>query len=203
GAITRYASDVLGISVVVRASGGTEGALTLPASAQAGVDAAVEVAGVTYAALLQGGAASVSLGDGAISGDLSADIQDASLGAFVLLQPGASPADASQALNLALSTYPGLAGLPFTLQEVTGPGGSSQPAGLGGGKLALPTPPSGGGATYLFSAYTEQTEVDVRSGQARAVALAAMVGVSPGGAGRVSVFAVVGKGTLAAALSPP
>ncbi len=58
---------------------------------QGDVDAAISVAGVSYGAVLQQGAALLSLGSGAISGELSVDIQDASLGAYTLIQTGSSP----------------------------------------------------------------------------------------------------------------
>ncbi|MFQ5578470.1 MAG: hypothetical protein ACE5G8_15925, partial [Anaerolineae bacterium] len=203
-AISRYAADVLGISVEVVTAGSKSGEVTLPPSAEASVEAAVTLAGATYAGVLQGGAASVSLGEGEISGDLNADIQDASLGAFALLRPGPLPAAEAEALNIVRAAFPALSDWPFVLQEIAGEGGSSQPAGLGGGpgKLTLPTPQGGGlqsseGAIYIFLAQTEQTELDVRSGQAKVVTAAALAGVSPGGAGRVNVFAVVGKGSLA------
>ncbi len=184
-AVRQYAGAALGIEVEVLAAGGREGQVTLPPSAQAEVDAAVRLAGVTYAALLREGAASVSLGAGSISGDLSADIQDASLGAFSLLRDGRLPANPDEALNLVRSTFPGVSHLTFTRQE----------ASAGAGPLA-----GGGAQGYVFSAHTEQSEVDVKSGQAKVVAVGALAGVTPAGVNRVNVFVVLGKGALAGSI---
>ena len=92
-AIESYAQQTLGIQVEVQRVGGRSGTITLPEVAQEDVNAAASLAGMTYAAALADGFASVSLGDGAISGDLTADIETASLGAFVLSQAGQLPAD--------------------------------------------------------------------------------------------------------------
>lgn len=107
--IRRYAERVLGIEVVVRQAGGVTGTLGLPAPAQASVDAAVSLAGATYMATLEGGLASVSLGDGQVSGDLQADIDGASLGVFVMVHDGGLPDSGGGALNLIRQTFPGLA----------------------------------------------------------------------------------------------
>jgi len=185
-AVRQYADAVLGINVEILAAGGREGQVTLPPSVQADVDAAVSLAGATYAALLGDGAASVSLGAGDISGDLDADIQDASLGAFSLLRDGRMPATADEALDLARATFPGAANFAFTRQAA--------PSG-GGGPLA-----GGGVQSYIFSAHTEQSEVDVKSGQAKVVAVGALVGVIPAGVNRLNVFVVLGKGALAGSI---
>lgn len=186
-AVRQYAGSVLGINVDVLAAGSREGDLTLPPAAQASVDAAVSLAGVTYAALLSDGAASVSLGDGGISGDLTADIQDASLGAFSLLRDGHPPANPDDALNVVRATFPGVANYSFTQQEA--------PSGGGG-----PLSGAAAGQSYLFSAHTEQSEVDIKSGQAKVVAVGALVGVIPAGVNRMNVFVVLGKGALSGSI---
>ncbi len=200
--VVQYAADVLGAPVTVESAGektGT-GTLTLPPTVQSGVNAAVSIAGETVAAVLNNGAASVSLGDGAISGDIQADVQDASLGAFVLQQNIALPPNADSALALVRSTFPGIAGLPFEWQQ------RAQNAPSGAGKLLLPTPPGGsprpaGNRTeFIFTASTRQNELDVHNGQAKMVAISAVVGILPGVGGSVEVFAVVGKGSLAGAV---
>jgi len=206
-AITQYAANVLHVNVEVVVAGSKAGDVPVPQSVQESLDAAINVAGTTYAGLLQNGAASVSLGAGNISGNMDADIQDASLGAFSLLQAGAVPTNETDALVLVQVTFPGIADWPFVLQKASATNGP-QP-GQGRGKLVLPTLPGGGGLqpppqageqTFVFSAQTQQNEVDVRSGQAKVVVAAALVGVSPGGVGKVNVFAVVGKGALASSL---
>jgi hypothetical protein len=207
-AVSQYAAEVLGISVEVLGSASREWEGTIPASAQNSLNAAVDLAGVTYAAFLQGGAASVSLGEGSISGDLKGDIQDASLGAYALMRAGSMPANEVEALALVRETYPGIANLPYTLQEISEEqsGGRELPGPGGGGALMLPTPERDDSQlpeaqqTYVFAAQTQQNEIDVRNGQAKVVAVAALVGVSPAGPGRVNIFAVIGKGALAGAI---
>ena len=112
-AIRSYASSVLGINVTVESAGGQAGAITLPGEAQESVDAAATLAGVTYFGVLEDALASVSLGDGDISGDMTADIESASLGVFVLTQQGALPASEGDALSRIKSTFPGIANLDY------------------------------------------------------------------------------------------
>jgi len=69
------------------------------------VDAAVTLAGATYHGILEDALASVSLGDGEISGDMTADIESASLGVSVLTQQGALPASEVEALARIKSTF--------------------------------------------------------------------------------------------------
>ncbi len=198
--VTQYAADVLGVTVTVVSAGEKTGTLTLPPQAQSAVDAAANIAGETVAAVLENGAASVSLGEGTISGSMQADVQDASLGAFVFQLHTPPPANADSALALVKNTFPGIAGLPFEWQQ------NSPTAPSGGGKLLLPTPPggsppSGRRSAFIFTAVTQQSEPDIRHGQVKMVSVSAIVGVIPA-AGGTSVFAVVGKGTLAASVTP-
>jgi len=90
---------VLGIAVEVKTAGGRTGTITLPGEAQKSVDAAVTLAGTTYNGILTDGLASVSLGDGQISGDLTAQALDpgsrqyvsVSQSALVAVTPGLRP----------------------------------------------------------------------------------------------------------------
>lgn len=175
-AIRSYASQVLDITVKVKSAGGRTGAITLPAEAQKSVNAAVKLAGATYWGVLNEGLASVSLGDGEISGDLTADIESASLGAFVMTQPGALPASADEALARIKATFPGIADLDYTARPQKGKG-------------------------YSFQATTTVKRLDP-SGKVVAVAQSVMVSVTPAlRQGRVLVWAVVANGTLTKALT--
>ena len=77
------------------------------------MDAVVTLAGATYYGILEDALASVSLGDGEISGDLTADIESASLGVFVLTQEGTLPASPDEALARIKVTFPGIASLDY------------------------------------------------------------------------------------------
>jgi len=161
---------------VVRA-GGARGKITLPPSAQRDVQAGASIAGSTYFGVFSDGAASVSLGQGAISGDLMLDVQSASLGAFSLLREGAMPADQNAALALVKQTYPGITDLDY---------------------VAIGTEQG-----FAFTATSNQQGLDWETRQATAIAQVVQVGVMPGGRDQVTVYAVVGKGTFAAQLGAP
>ncbi len=62
------------------------------------MEAAIQLAGATYWGVLDDALASVSLGDGEISGDLTTDIESASLGVFVMTQEGALPGPRGETL---------------------------------------------------------------------------------------------------------
>jgi len=175
-AIRGYASQVLGITIQVKSAGGRKGTITLPGEAQQSVDAAVILAGATYWGVLEEGLASVSLGDGEISGDLTADIESASLGVFVMTQPGALPVSPEEALARIRRTFPGIADLDYVARPAKGKG-------------------------YSFQATTTTKGLDP-SGKIVAVAQSVMVSVTPAlRQGRVLVWAVVAKGTLTKALT--
>jgi hypothetical protein len=175
-AIRSYASIVLGINVTVKSAGGQAVTITLPSEAQESVDAAATLAGATYYGTLEDAIASVSLGDGEISGDLTADIESASLGVFVLTQQGALPASEADALARIKSTFPGIANLDYAAKPQEGQG-------------------------YSFQATTTTQGLDA-SGKIVAVAQSVLVSVTPGlRQGRVLVWAVVAKGTLTKALT--
>jgi hypothetical protein len=176
-AIRSYASSVLGINVTVKSAGGQAGTITLPVEAQQNVDAAVTLAGATYYGILEDALASVSLGDGEISGNMTADIESASLGVFVLTQQGALPASADEALARIKSTFPGIANLDYVARPQQGKG-------------------------YSFQGMTTTQGLDPSSGKVVAVAQSVMVSVTPAlRQGRVLVWAVVANGTLTKALT--
>jgi hypothetical protein len=175
-AIRSYANTVLGINVTVKSAGGQAGTVTLPSEAQESVDAAVTLAGATYYGILEDALASVSLGDGDISGNMTADIESASLGVFVLTQQGALPTNADEALGRIKSTFPAIASLDYVARPQEGQG-------------------------YSFQAATTTQGLDA-SGKIVAVAQSALVSVTPGlRQGRVLVWAVVANGTLTKALT--
>jgi len=175
-AIRSYANRVLGITVQVKSAGGRKGTITLPGKAQKSVNAAVKLAGATYWGVLDGGLASVSLGDGEISGDLTADIESASLGVFVMTQEGTLPAGPDGALARIKATFPGIADLDYVARPQQGRG-------------------------YAFQATTTVKSLDP-SGKVVAVAQSVMVSVTPAlRQGRVLVWAVVANGTLTKALT--
>ncbi len=116
-AIEAYAFDVLGIQVEVTTSKGMVGDFSLPASMEDGAESALALAGVTYFGMWQNGMGSLSLGSGTASGDLTASIEDASLGIFSLRLDQSMPADTSAALELIQKTYPGLRELELIPKE--------------------------------------------------------------------------------------
>jgi hypothetical protein len=176
-AIRSYASQVLGINVAVKSAGGQAGTITLPIEAQESVDAAVTLAGATYYGILEDALASVSLGDGDISGNMTADIESASLGVFVLTQQGALPTSEGEALVRIKATFPGIADLDYVAKPQQGKG-------------------------YSFQAMTTTQGLDASSGKMVAVAQSVLVSVTPAlRQGRVLVWAVVANGTLTKALT--
>jgi hypothetical protein len=175
-AIRSYASSVLGINVTVKSAGGQAVTITLPSEAQESVDAAATLAGATYYGILEDALASVSLGDGEISGDMTADIESASLGVFVLTQQGALPTSADEALGRIKNTFPAIANLDYVARPQEGKG-------------------------YSFQATTTTQGLDP-SGKIVAVAQSVLVSVTPAlRQGRVLVWAVVANGTLTKALT--
>ncbi|MEZ4863577.1 MAG: hypothetical protein R3C14_19815 [Caldilineaceae bacterium] len=176
--IATFAQEQLTIQpTVIRAQGGS-GNLTLPPAITEQINGSVALAGQVSAGVITvgsyRGAAQVAVGSGAISGDLTADISSAALGAYALLMTDvATPADVSNALSLLVQTYPALA------------------------KLDLQPESSGQG--YAFRAVTTIPGVDWQTKQATMVAQVVMAGVS--GQGRATlVWVVVGNGAFAMAL---
>ena len=121
-AISAYAQQMLGISVSIITAGGLsddiQHLIQLPSAGASAQAAAARVAAKSYGAILSNGAASVSYGSGNVSGDLTVDINAASLGAFSV-DGGASPTNQADALALALKTYPALAGQSFISYPAT------------------------------------------------------------------------------------
>ncbi len=107
-AIQTYARDVLGLEIEKLWAGGTAGDVTLPAGLQEDVDLAVSLSGETYFGLWTEGIAMLAYGDGEVSGDFIADIENGTVAVFALRRNGDFPADADAALTLILETYPNL-----------------------------------------------------------------------------------------------
>jgi hypothetical protein len=134
------------------------------------------VAVQTYAALLQGGAGSVSYGSGSVAGDVTVDINSASLGAFSFESGSPVPGSEAEALTLVLQTFPGLSNRTFT---------------------AISTSQG-----FAWVAEGQVPGFDLQTLQATLIAEKVQIGVVPNGARRSSVYAVVGKGSFAATLTP-
>ena len=178
-AVVEYAQDILGRDVtVVRAGGLTteiEKLLNLPDEGDSARQSVADIAARSYAALLDGGAASVSYGTGALSGDLSVDINSSSLGAFVF-SGGALPTNGDEQLALALAAFPGLADRTYTPKLVVN--------GL---------------------AWTSQGLVpgfDSKTFAASLVAEKILLAIVPAGLNRTAISVVVGKGDFAAQVAP-
>ncbi len=71
----------------------------------------VDMAVVSYGAVFADGGATLSYGDGTITGDIQVDINTSSLGAYTLVAAGPMPAGEADALNFVLANFPGLGGL--------------------------------------------------------------------------------------------
>ncbi|MEK7787554.1 MAG: hypothetical protein AAB658_19290, partial [Chloroflexota bacterium] len=186
-AITSYASTVLGISVNPIYAGGLNAEVqrAVDTSAQTGstTPSMVEVAVVSYGAVFADGGATLSYGDGAITGDIQVDINTSSLGAYTLVVAGPMPASEAEALNFVLANFPGLGGRAYTAR-------SAQQ-----------------GYAWQFTGQTQGYNRDTK--QAELIAEAIVIGVADsGGRGpragdQVIVYAVVGRGTFATALGLP
>lgn len=178
--ITQYAQDVLGISVaIVRAGGLTTDVnrqINLSQTGDTAQEGTAQVAVETYAALLQGGAGSVSYGSGTVAGDVTVDINSASLGAFSFESGNAVPASEAEALTLVLQTFPGLSNRTFT---------------------AISTPKG-----FAWVAEGQVPGFDIQTLQATLIAEKVQIGIVPSGARRSSIYAVVGKGSFAANIVP-
>jgi hypothetical protein len=120
--ITLYAQEILGRPVTIVRAGGLTGdierQIVLPEDAGVPQASSAAVAARTYAAVLSGGAGSVSYGTGTVSGDLTVELDAASLGAFSFIS-GAVPETAEAALQMALDVYPALAERSFTAIPVS------------------------------------------------------------------------------------
>jgi hypothetical protein len=104
---------VLGLEIESMLAGGTSGEINLPISTQEGVDVAIALAGTTYFGIWKQGVASLSFGDGSVSGDWVADVKDGSLGVFAVRSDQPVPGDANSALQTILATFPALNAYSF------------------------------------------------------------------------------------------
>jgi hypothetical protein len=178
--ITQYAQQVLGITVTIVHAGGLtndiDRQINLSPEGDTAQSGTAQVAVQTYAALLQGGAGSVSYGSGAIAGDITVDINSASLGAFSFESGSPVPESEADALALVLQTFPGLSQRTFTA-----------------------TPSAQG---FAWVAEGQVPGFDLQTLQATLIAEKVQIGIAPNGARRSSIYAVVGKGSFAATLVP-
>ncbi len=171
-AIEAYARDVLGIEIKVTVGRGTVGDMSLPISVESGATMSLQLSGVSYFGLVQNGAASLSLGSGTASGDLTGAVQDASLGMFSLSQVQDAPASPTDALALVQAVYPGLAKQNLVLVDQT--------------------------RGYTFQTSSAQ-DWSVAGGQLTLKGSVVSAGVSTGRLpGRVVVWTIVASGLLAA-----
>jgi len=178
--ITQYAQEVLGISITIVRAGGLTNDIDRqinlsPAGDTAQSDTA-QVAVRTYAALLQGGAGSVSYGSGTLAGDVTVDINSASLGAFSFESGSPVPENEAEALTLVLRAFPGLSNRAFTATSAA--------------------------QGFAWVAEGQAPGFDLQTLQATLITEKAQIGMVPNGARRSSIYAVVGKGSFAANIAP-
>lgn len=178
--ISQYAQDVLSISVtIVRAGGLThdiDRQINLSQEGDSAQSGTARVAVQTYAALLQGGACSVSYGSGTLAGEVTVDINSASLGAFSFESDRPVPGSEAEALALVLQTFPGLSNRAFTASSAA--------------------------EGFAWVAEGEVPGFDRQTLQATLIAEKVQIGIVPNGARRSSIYAVVGKGSFAANIVP-
>jgi len=122
-ALTSYAASVLGTTIQVTKAGGVTAEVTknlsqTAASAEAQTSA-ITLATESYGGMLTNGAAALSYGTGAVSGDITIDVQGASLGVYSLVVTTNTALDASSALTLAKKTFPNLASLDYATYTVS------------------------------------------------------------------------------------
>ena len=177
--IQTYTEKILGVSITPLYAGGVSGevqrGLTLPAEGGTAVSTAAGMALVTYGAVLPQGVASVSYGSGELNGDVSIDVQAASLGAVVFTLPQAMPRSEDEALTLVKTSYPLLGDRNYTSYSVA--------------------------EGYAWVASGDVPGFDCKIWTATLVAERVLVGVSPMGARRIANYAVVGRGDFAVALT--
>lgn len=178
--ISQYAQEVLGITVnIVRAGGLTndiDRQINLSPDGEAAQSGTSQLALQTYAAFLQGGAASVSYGSGEVAGDITIDINSSSLGAFSFELGQKAPESEAEALTLVLGTFPALSNRQFASHEAV--------------------------QGYAWLAEGQAAGFDVQTRQATLVAEKVLIGLIPAGLGQSAAYAVVGKGAFAANVAP-
>ncbi len=169
--IQTYARDVLGLDITVATGGGMVKDIEIPVTYEDGTALAVSLSGVSYVGVWADGMASVSLGNGSTSGDMTADLQNGSLGIFSIRVSQAAPADSDSALALIKATYPGLAGLEF----ITGT-------------------PSEQGFTFT---YTKADDYSIRNGTVNLSGVVITAGTTAGRRqGATVVWVIVASGAL-------
>ncbi|MBN2147957.1 MAG: hypothetical protein JW726_11235 [Anaerolineales bacterium] len=174
-AIQDYARDVLGIEVQILIGTGLIQDLSLPLLVEEGANDAIALSGVTYFGVWDDGIASLSMGEGSVSGDTNADLQEGSLGIFSLRMSQAMPEDANAALALIKQTYPGLVALDFYPDAVEN-------------------------EAFAFSTSKAQ-DYSIRDGQATLSGTLITAGVSPARRpNMIMVWVVVASGALATPL---
>jgi hypothetical protein len=177
-AIKAYASSVHGLSVTVKKAGGLTGtvtkSLTQTSSGSSAQSAVAKLAVKTYGATLSNGAASLSYGSGTISGDVTVDVQGSSLAVYSLVVSNSTTLNADSALQLATTTFPGLANLKYTTYKV-----------------------STGYAWYFKGT---ASGIDPKTKKVVTIAEAVILYVLPGASGKASVSATVGRGDFASAI---
>jgi len=180
-AISSYASSVLGTNVTVSKAGGATGDVAFnanqPQESATAQSIAVDLAVKNYTATLSNGAATLSYGTGTVSGNITLDVQDESLGVYALVVNSTGTLNAQTALNLALTTFPGLNGL--TYKEYTSATGFTWYA-----TSAVPT-------------------IDVKTGKVTTTTQTVLLYVAAGGSGKASITASVGRGQYATLLDMP
>ncbi len=181
-AITTYASEVLGTAVTVKKASGLTADVTnsltqTQASAEAQA-AVVKLAVKTYGATLSNGVASLSYGSGSVSGDVSIDVQGASLGVYSLAVSLKDSLTSESALALALATFPDLAGLDYSTYSVS--------------------------TGYAWYAVTTVSAIDPKQHKVVTMAQTVILYVLPASGGKTaSVSATVGRGDFAELITVP
>ena len=177
-AIETYARDQLGIAVkVLRAGSSVVPSLSLSTDGQSAVDAAAELAATTYGAVLSNGSAGLSFGSGTISGDIAAELDYGSLGAFAVSAGSRPPTDAAGALSLLQTTFPALSSMSF--QPLT----STQ-------------------SSYAFYATVRDSVLNPKTHKVEVVGVVALMGTSTVKQKAV-VWVVLGRGQFVAAIPNP
>jgi hypothetical protein len=116
-AIQTYAHDVLGLEIQVETGRDRLREMEIPLSAEDEIYTALELTGITYNGIWDRGMASLSFGEGTTVGELTADIENGSLGIFAIRLPEPYPENTEAALEMIRAAYPGLADLPFFVDD--------------------------------------------------------------------------------------
>lgn len=178
-ALQTYAQEVLGMSLLDLRAGGRMGEVNLPIANQEGLEVAFEMAGITYWGFWNQGFGSLSVGDSTITGDWTADVQDGSIGIYVVRQEQDFPENAVTALNQVMSTFPNLNRYEFIESPIEG------------------------FDVQGFSFSAEQVDdIHIQSWEATLTGTMIYAGVTPGMQGSRSIaWAFIASGALAALFS--